>query len=368
MNAPRNIFLAAAVAVPVVAAAFLALTGQANAQFAGCRCGAIRAMHGDTRSHVTEETSEAAHHVVEAMRAQTRQTSRHLDRQVEAAERIADAASQNRAQLERHRARAEAESGRLDPNPDFCLILDTALAPELPADSDIPTASAAVRAAAAWSRGEAEPVAVNGLRMAAYLVREREEIQNAGGAADATTEWSVPLNQRTLDLSDELTRRALPRLIANTVDPYPPKPLTDENLRTPAGVSEAVRRRAAEARNQAAISAIELSLRLASPSLPAAPYRTIAERTRYGAEIPDVISELQALEIRAAAYYSPDAETLEIRHSKTERALLQDLIDLLSLNTRIAHLRLEQERRAAVLQAALLGLLTDGTASDLGLP
>ena len=351
-----------------VAVAVLMQPDAAEAQFAGCRCGAIRAMHSDTQSHVTEETTEAARHIIEALRAQTQQTSSYLDRQVEAAERIADAGSQNNARLLRSRVRAEAESGRFDPNPDFCLVLDTALEPSLPSDADIPTASAAVSSAASWSRGEAEPVAANGLRMAAFLAREREEIRNAGGAEDATTEWRLPLNQPTLDLNDELVRRALPRLIANTVDPFPPKPLSDEDLRTPAGLSEAVRRRATEARNQAAISAIEFSLQLASPSLAAGPYRMIAEGTRYGAEIPDVISELQALEIRTAANHSPDAGTLETRHSKTERALLQDLVDLLSLNTRIAHLRLRQESRMAVLQAALLGLLTDGTTANLGLP
>ena len=221
--------------------------------------------------------------------------------------------------------------------------------------------------AAAWSRGEPEPVAANGIRMAAYLAREREQIKQAGGAEDATTEWQTMLNHPTLKLDDELVRRALPRLIANSVDPFPPKPLSDDELRTPAGLSEAVRRRAAEARNQAAIASIELSLEMASPSLAAGPYRAIARRTRYEQTIPETISELQALEIRAMAYFSPEPETLEMRHAKTERALLQDLIDLQALNARIAYLRLLQESRAAIVQAAMLGLLTDGTTSNIGL-
>ena len=344
------------------------LASPVDAQLGGCPCAVNQSMHRATQNHVSQATTSAAREIVGALRAQTRQTSQHLDRQTEAAERIADASSQNSAQLVRHQIRAKAESGDFDPNTDFCLVMDTALTPQLPSNADIPTATAAVRTAEEWSRGENYAVSENGLRMAAYLARERNEVLTAGGARDATTEWSAYFSKSTLNLDDELVRRALPRLISNTVDPFPPKPLSDEDLHSPTGLSEAVRRRATEARNQAAIAAIEFSLQLASPSIPADPYRTIAERTRYEGDIPDLISESQALEIRIAGYVMPNAATLEVRHSKTERALLQDLIDLTSLNTRIAYLRLQQESRSAILQAALLGLLTDGTTSDLGLP
>lgn len=368
MNEQKTNVIAALLMIGFLALSIWWVPHPSSAQFAGCRCASIRAMHNDTQSHVTEETTEAASQIIEALRAQTQQNSRYLDRQVEAAERIADAGSQNDAQLARSRARAAAESGKFDPNPDFCLVLDTALAPQLPANSDIPTAAAVAGSAASWSRGKAAPIAQNGLKMAAFLAREREEIRRANGVEDATTEWSAALNQPTLNLSDELLRRALPRLIANTVDPFPPIPLSEADLKTPAGLSEAVVRRATQARNQAAIAAIEFSLQLASPAIPSLPYKKIAERSRYHHDIPDLISEQQALAIRGNAYYSPDAKTLEIRHTKTERALLQDLLDLLAINTRIAHLRLQQESRAVVVQAALLGLLTDGSTTNLSRP
>ena len=120
-----------------MAAASILSAAAVEAQFAGCRCGAIQAMHGVTREHVTYEATEAARHIIEALRLQTQQNSSYLDRQVEAAERIADGTSQNEARLLRSQIRAEAESGRFDPNPDFCLILDTALAPSLPATTDM---------------------------------------------------------------------------------------------------------------------------------------------------------------------------------------------------------------------------------------
>lgn len=339
----------------------------AEAQFAGCRCGVINSMHDETRTHVSQETTEAANNVINALRSQTQQNSRYLDRQVEAAERIANASSQNDAQLVRSQIRALAESGQFDPNPDYCLILDTAIQPQLPRDALYPTTTSSVQNAKAWLRGDAGPVVANGLKMASFLTLEREEIKNAMGANDATTEWGVVLDQSTINLADESAQRALSRLIANTVDPFPPKPMDSKDLQTPEGLSESVIRRATDARNQAAISAIDLVLDLVSPSIDAAPYRTIAERTRYEKDIPDVISELQALEIRMAAYYEPSVESLEIRHTKSERALLQDLIDLMALNSRILHLQLQQDSRSSIIQAALLGLLTDGTKSTLNI-
>ena len=78
-----------------------------------------------------------------------------------------------------------------------------------------------------------------------------------------------------------------------------------------------------------------------------------------------MISELQALDIRTAAYFVPTSDALELRHIKTEAALLQDLIDLQSINARIALHRLEQESRNAVVLAAILGIMTDGTTANL---
>ena len=355
-------------AEPIMLALVVLLAGVAvsdRARAFGCNCGVIASLHSQTRQHVTVEATEAARHIIEALRLQARQNSRHLDRQVEAERRMADGMAQNDARMLRSEFRARAESGLHDPNPDFCLIMDAALEPKLPEEISMPAARTVVRHATDWSFGRTRPVVENGVRMARWLADERDSIKNAGGAIDATTEWSTMLNRPTLELADPNTRQALTRLVANTVDPFPPKPLTEGQLKTPAGLSEAVRRRAAESRNQAAIAAIEAVLEIASPSEYAAPYRKIAERSRYDRSIPDIISELQALEIRAAAYHSPTAEALETRHAKTDRALLQDLIDLQSLNLRINHLRLVQEARSAIVLAAMLGLMTDGTVSSL---
>ncbi len=341
------------------------LPHSAQSQLAGgCRCSTIGGFHTETRQHVTEETTEAAATIVEALRQQSRQNSNYLDRQVEANRRMADGEAQNEARLARSLVRAEAESGSHDPNPDYCLLVDAALQPRLPERNLLPGIQNIMASATDWSTGKSPPVQENGVRMAAWLRSERERLHDAGGARDATTDWEFALGEATLPMETASYREALTRLIANTVDPFPPRPLSEDDLATPAGLAEAVRRSTTEARNRAAMASIGFALALAEPVHAAEPYRTIAARSRRDFEIPEKLSEVQALDIRISAYDLPTADALELRHSKTERALLQDLVDIGALNARLAHLRLVQETRNAVVLAAMLGMLTDGTTSN----
>lgn len=350
---------------PRMIAALLAAVVLPESVQSQCRCGAINGFHAETRRHVSEETTEAAGRIVGALKSLSRQNSNYLDRQVEANRRMADGEAQNEARLARSLIRAEAESGRHDPNPDFCLLVDSALVPALPERHQISGINGVTGAATDWSAGHVPVVRENGMRMAAWLAKERERLRDVGGAMDATTDWDFALSRKTLPTDDPEVREALSRLIANTVDPFPPRPLTEGDLKTPAGLAEAVRRRAAEARNRAAIAAIGTVLEFAEPAHPATPYRNIAAQSRRVQELPELLSERQTLDIRIAAYNEPNAETLDRRHSKTERALLQDLIDLQSLNARISYLRLSQEAGNTVLLAAILGILTDGTTANL---
>ncbi len=350
---------------PRMIAVLLAAAVLPEAVHSRCLCGTINGFHSETRRHVTEETTEAASRIVGALKSLSRQNSNYLDRQVEANRRMADGEAQNEASLARSLIRADAESGRHDPNPDFCLLVDSALVPALPERHHISGINGVTGAATDWSAGRVPVVHENGVRMAAWLAEERERLRDVGGARDATTDWEFALSRKTLPADDPEVREALSRLIANTVDPFPPRPLTVGDLKTPAGLAEAVRRRAAEARNRAAIAAIGTVLEFAEPAHPAIPYRNIAAQSRRVQELPELLSERQTLDIRIAAYNEPNAETLDRRHSKTERALLQDLIDLQSLNARISYLRLSQEAGNTVVLAAILGILTDGTTANL---
>ena len=328
----------------------------------GCPCNVVSSYHSDTREWVTEETTEAATRIIEALKAQTRQTSSHIDREVEASKRLADAEQQNDSVRLREYFRARAESGKFDPNPDYCLLLDMA-GSRMSSLAEPPYSAAIDTSLSRWSSGDVPAVADGGLRLAAWLAAESRQIDEAVGVEEATTNWDIVQGQLTLPVELRGAPHAIVRLVANTVDPTPPPALTEAELKTPSGLSEFVIRKTVSARKSAARSALSLSLQLAMPRHDATIYRTLADRSVYTPSIPDMISDLQAIDIRTMSYFAPNADTLEERHGKSERALLQDLIDLQSVHTRINFLRLLQEMRNAAVLAAQLGILTDGERS-----
>ena len=330
----------------------------------GCDCATISRLHGGTRSHVTRQTRDAANTVVEGLRNHSRQTSRHLDRQVEAMKRIADGQEQNAAMRIRDIARAEAESGRFDPNPDYCLLFDASEA-RARSRKDANPGSLAADEAASWASGDRDIIRSHGTKFAAWLARERQELAESGGSDDATTDWGLVFDGPTAELDDPEVRASIARLIANTVEPEPSRPLTDAELATPGGLAESLKRQAASARNNAAIAALEAVLSNAAPRIPSEHFKTIAARSNYGETIPGLISELQQLDIRTASYFAPKPAALDQRQAKTERALLQDIVDIMSLNARIGYRRLELDNRNTVVLAAILGMMTDGSTTNL---
>ncbi|MCY4445993.1 MAG: hypothetical protein OXC02_05990, partial [Rhodobacteraceae bacterium] len=94
-------------------------------------------------------------------------------------------------------------------------------------------------------------------------------------------------------------------------------------------------------------------------------YTTLAKLSNYNEEVPEQISQIQVMDIRSMLYYSPTLDSLANRQQKNETALLQDLIDLNSLNTRINFIRLEQEARNSVVLASILAAMTDNGYTNL---
>ena len=330
----------------------------------GCQCSTIGSFHSTTRSHVSKETTVAARNIIKALQAHSRQQSSYLDRQVEARKRVADGEQQNHSMRLREEFRAEAESGKYDPNEDYCHLIDLSLEQARPQIVNIPP-EVITREVGEWSLGEPEIVKKNGVQMAAWLQDEKTAIGSVGNIKQPTTDWGLVGDHATIPVEQPLVMPALTRLVANTIDPMPPIPLTPKMLQTPGGLSEAVRRDAIAARKQAASSLLEYSIGLAMPSESAQGYKALAEQSHYETEIPDQISQLQALDIRASVYFRPTVETLEIRHEKNDKALLQDLIDVTSINTRLNYLRLVQETRRSIVLAAILATLTDNQYGNL---
>ncbi|MDE0305482.1 MAG: hypothetical protein OXI87_11480 [Albidovulum sp.] len=330
----------------------------------GCDCATVSRLHSGTRSHVTRQTRDAANTVVEGIRKHSGQNSRYLDRQVEAMKRIADGQEQNATMRIRDIVRAEAESGRFDPNPDYCLLFDASEANSNSRKDANPGLQAAVEAST-WASGDRDVIRTHGTKLAAWLARERRELAGSGGSDDATTDWGMVFDRPTADLDDPDVKASIARLVANTVEPEPRRPLTDAELETPGGLAESLKRQATSARNNAAIAALKSVLSIAAPRIPSEHFNTIAARSHYGKPIPDLISELQQLDIRTTSYFAPKPAALDQRQAKTERALLQDVIDIMSLNARIGYRRLELENRNTVVLAAILGMMTDGSTSNL---
>jgi len=330
----------------------------------GCQCGTIGSFHQSTRYHVSKEATKAARDIIEALQAHSRQQSSYLDRQVEAQKRLVDGEQQNHSMRLREEFRAEAESGRYDPNGDFCHLVDLSLIRERNRVKKVPP-QIITRAVGDWSGGKPEIVRKNGIHLAAWLPREKEAIGSIGTVEQPTTDWGLVNDHATIAAEQPKVMEAVYRLVANTVDPLPPIPLSEQNLQTPGGLSEAVLRDTIAARKQAATSLIEFAIGLSLPSESSEGYKVLAEQSHYQSEIPDQISQLQALDIRTSRYFSPTVVTLQVRHEKNERALLQDLIDLNSLNTRLNYLRLVQETRTSIALAAILGTITDNSYGNI---
>ena len=323
----------------------------------GCQCSTISSYHTSTQKHVSRETTQTARLIIEALRAHSAQQSSYLDRQVEAHKRIVDGEQQNHSMRLRDQFRAEAESGRFDPNRDFCHLVDMA---RLPSNRiPLPVVQVITKAADGWSQGRHEIVRQNGVRMAAWLQQEKEQVGTIGNIEHPTTNWGLLTDHATIPINEPFVAEALTRLTANTVDPIPSIPLTSEDLQTPAGLSEAVVRDAIHARKQAAMRAIEYTIGMYLPQEPSDAYKTLSQLSQYDKDVPDEISLVQALDIRSMMYFAPALPTLDGRLAKNERALLQDLIDLNSLNTRINFLRLEQEARNSIVLAGILASITD---------
>ena len=330
---------------------------------AGCQCGAISSYHSKTRNHVSQETTHAAHEIINALRAHSAQQSRYLDRQVEAHKRIADAQQHIHSVRLRKQFRAEAESGRYDPNPDFCHLVD--LSAQVLPTKTISANQIIDHATNNWSLGTNEIVQKNGIRMAAWLHREKQAIGSINNIDNPTIDWGLITDHSTISLSESYLPEAIARLASNTVDPIPPIPITNQALKTPQGLSEAAIRDSIHARKKAAMKAIEYAIELHMPVESGGVYTTLAKLSNYNEEVPEQISQIQVMDIRSMLYYSPTLDSLANRQQKNETALLQDLIDLNSLNTRINFIRLEQEARNSVVLASILAAMTDNGYTNL---
>lgn len=307
---------------------------------------------------VREEVQRQGEAIIEALRKHAGEGSSYADKQIEAMKRFEDGAQQNAVQRQKDAIRAEAESGKFDPSPVSCLLagLFGGGGGGGGGSAELGQGSAAARSVSGAMSGNDQAVLKGGTELAASVVQSVRPFQ---GRADGTVDPAIILENPTLDMSDAETAEVVERMMRNGINSTPEKPVTTEEMRTPEGVARAAKLQETSTRNNAALEVLAMVLNMKKPLVSSSTYQAYIDESAYNRAVPDMISELQGIDIRTVRFYAPNQKAVKDRQNMTDRALLMELVDLMSINTRIAYLSLEMQSRQAVVDAFTLAKLND---------
>lgn len=316
----------------------------------------IRSAQNNTR----KEVRESADRIIAALKLQTGEQSAHFDKQIEAQKRITDAAQQNDSVRLRQEFRAAAESGAQDPSPDLCIIAGLFKN----GGSGTPAGAQAVGSAGSLSiRAEtdgADPaVAQGGVALAKSIVDASLQYKGRMGSIDPTTDPRLLVEEPTSQAKDATDEAAIDRLARNMTNPFPDKPVSADQLSTPEGqaLASAKKIQTLRAATSQELIAMVRNMREAKGPVNAQWQDRIDGISDYQSTVGDKISELQGLDIRTLYYYAPNAETLQKRQVMSEKALLQTLIDNVSIGNRLAYLNLQMNTRRGMVETQILSAL-----------
>lgn len=321
----------------------------------------IRNEHAATRTQIVNAIEISTQQLIATLTAQAKQNSNYIDKSIEATKRIANAQELNETDRMRQQFRAEAESGKFDPNPFTCAVDDMFRAgnagPEAVTGSDVATN------ARAYLAGDDEAVRQGGVALARAVIEERARFEGFQGSTHATTDWGILLNAPTVDFEDEETADLAQRIIINSIDPTPPRPLTDADMETPAGVAEAAEREKTFARQSAAAETMAVTTNMVTPVLEdtSGIFRSLAADSAYNRPVPEKLSEMQQLDIRTVSHYAPLAGGERSARLKrmNEKGWLEEIHRIMAINARTNYLRLELERRNAITDALILASMNE---------
>lgn len=320
----------------------------------------IRKSQNNTR----KEVRESADRIIAALKLQTGEQSAHFDKQIEAQKRVTDAAQQNDSIRLRQQFRAQAESGKEDPSADLCLIASLFKGY---GGAGTPSGSKAVGSAGALKNRDqtdgADPaVAEGGTALAKSIVDASLKYKGRMGSKDPTTDPRLLVDQPTSPAKDEVDQEALDRLMRNMTNPFPDKPVSPAAMMTAEGQALAAAKKIQDVR---ASTGSELIATIRNMRQPKGPVTDQWKAWKDGIEgynnpLGDQISELQGLDIRTLYYYAPTTENLSGpsgRQNKSQKALMQDMIDNLSIGNRLAYLNLELNTRRGMVESQILSAL-----------
>ncbi len=313
----------------------------------------------DAVNEVREEVRDSTDRLIEALRGHSGEQSAYQDKQIEANRRIVDAAQLNDSTRLRQQFRAAAESGDNDPAPDLCLV--SGLYRGTGADAEPAKGSVLTAAARADASGVDPAVREGGAALHRGITDDRERYANAMGYSDPTVDPAVILEQATLPASTPEDEAAIRRLVRNMTDPMPPRPVTSDEIRTPEGRRSAALRTIQQTRAAAGQELISMLMNMRTPVGPTEPFMPLIEDiANYNRPVGDQISELQSIDIRTLRYYAPKPEVFAERAAMSDKALLQSILDSVSIGNRIAYMQLELDSRRAAVETQILSSLANG--------
>lgn len=325
-----------------------------------------RSVERNNRStqEVRQEVRELGNRLIEALRLSTGEGSAYADKQIEAQRRFMDAAEQNQSERLRQEFRARAESGDFDPSPGICLLAGMFRGNQGTGPGTVGTATSA--AAVSATSGSDAAVRAGGAALGRSIMDQREAMRGRMGVADPAVDPAAILMNPTIASSSQ-DQEALVALMRNMIDPLPPRPVTATEIMTPEGVIRAHERTVQETRNNTSREVVSMLANMRSPVQPinsatgGSFQAYLDDIANYNRPIPSdgVISELQAIDIRTLRHYSPRPEVFQQRAALSERGLLQELLDAVSIGNRIAFLQLELDSRRAAVETQILSALNN---------
>lgn len=310
-----------------------------------------------------QEVRETGDRIIAALRLFAGETSAYSDKQIESTRRFMDASEQNSSERLREEFRARAESGDFDPSPNICLLAGLYRG----GSSGSPSLGTISTQAAASAASGADPaVRQGGAALARSIIDRRAELQNLMGVQDPTVDPAAILMHPTVS-NEGQDSEALEMLMRNMIDPIPPRPVTTAEMLTPEGIIRSHRRTIQETRNNASREVLSMLTNMRTPVQPlgdtggGGSFRAyLDDIANYNRPVPDGnISELQALDIRTLRHYSPKPEIFQARAALSERGLLQEVLDALSISNRLAYISLELDSRRAAVETQVLSTLNN---------
>lgn len=357
-------------AVPFAAAFAISTIAMSTSALAHVGCAStshVTSQHNSTRDVINEQHSETRQAIqvmtdtlVKTLTEHVRENSNHSDRAVEAAKRISDAEQLNATDRMRQQIRAEAESGKFDPNPFMCMLA-TMFSGSGGVDDSV-GATPIMQSVSSFLNGDHSAVAAGGVELLKHTVDEKAKYEGFRSSPNASTDISLLLREPTLDYDDPLAAGAYERIIKNAINPLPPRKATGEELNTPAGIARVAAREKIMARQDAATEIFEMTLNMRQPILEDPDgergplFQTMAlEDSAYNRAVPSKLSELSQLDIRTVFHYAPKGDRFEKMESFTkEMDWLAEIHNITAINARINYLRLELENRNAIVNALIL--------------